>query len=181
MVRIRPGLFLNGCVKVMNEFGVSIEGMKQGKFKGEGFEPKFKDKIVGIAFGYEVQSPIDNASGQATGKRQHHPVWFVKEWGAASPQIFQALVTNEVLKSVIFEFYKKTVKGAEEIYFTIKLTNASISGLRLLKGNDGSTCQMPGASLAGSSKELDLVTLTFQRIDIESKTGKTTASDSWRI
>lgn len=163
------------------EFYVTIEGTKQGKFKGDNKNRASKDKITGLAFGYEVDSPRDPATGHATGRRTHKPVWFVKEWDAASPQIFQALVTNEVLKSVLFEFYQKTPKGTDEIYFTIQLTNATFSTMRLLKGNDGagSTCLVPDATLAGNSKELDVVMLTFQHIEIESKTGKTMAEDDW--
>jgi hypothetical protein len=35
---------------------------------------------------YDVKSPRDAGSGMASGKRTHHPVTFVKEWGAATPQ-----------------------------------------------------------------------------------------------
>src|SRR5438874_4351293 len=34
---------------------------------------------------YEVKSPRDIATGQASGKRQHGSITIVKEWGAASP------------------------------------------------------------------------------------------------
>ena len=34
-----------------------------------------------------IVSPRDSATGQASGKRQHKPVTFVKEWGAATPQL----------------------------------------------------------------------------------------------
>ncbi len=34
-----------------------------------------------------MKGPRDAASGQASGKRQHKPVEFVKEWGAATPQL----------------------------------------------------------------------------------------------
>lgn len=36
---------------------------------------------------YNVKSPRDSASGMASGKRTHHPVTFVKEWGPATPQL----------------------------------------------------------------------------------------------
>ena len=36
---------------------------------------------------YQVVSPRDSASGQATGKRIHKPFTIVKEWGAATPQL----------------------------------------------------------------------------------------------
>src|SRR5262249_1750627 len=80
-------------------FYVSIQGAKQGKFKGEGAHAH-KNVIPAHSFSYEVISPRDVATGQATGKRQHSPVTISKEWGAASPQLFQAAVTNEPLQSV---------------------------------------------------------------------------------
>ena len=36
---------------------------------------------------YEVISPRDLATGQASGKRMHKPMVITKEWGAASPQL----------------------------------------------------------------------------------------------
>ena len=100
-----------------NAFYVSIEGEAQGKFKGEAAFSKFgAGKITGVSFFMETVSPRDVATGQASGKRQHKPIRFTKEWGAASPQIYQALVTNEVLKSVLFEFVRTDSKGAEEVH-----------------------------------------------------------------
>lgn len=64
------------------EFYVSIEGSKQGKFKGESAREAHKGKIGAIGFSHEVASPRDVATGQASGKRQHMPITFVKEWGA---------------------------------------------------------------------------------------------------
>lgn len=45
---------------------------------------------------YNVKSPRDSASGMASGKRTHHPVTFVKEWGAASPQLKAMKPTYDV-------------------------------------------------------------------------------------
>ncbi|MEO6360988.1 MAG: hypothetical protein ABIO43_10505 [Sphingomicrobium sp.] len=36
---------------------------------------------------YSVKSPRDLATGQASGKRTHGPVTFVKEWGPSTPQL----------------------------------------------------------------------------------------------
>jgi type VI secretion system secreted protein Hcp len=148
------------------QFHVTIEGAKQGKFKG--------DKITGLGFSYEVQSPRDQATGQASGKRQHKPIVLTKEWGASTPQIFQALVTNEVLKSVLFEFFHTTTEGVEEVYHTVKLTNATISELR----------QRSGAVPQDDQKDLrnvEDVSFTFAKIEIENKPGKTAASDDWLV
>ncbi len=51
---------------------------------------------------YQVKGPRDSASGQASGKRQHRPVTFVKEWGAATPQLSAIKPTYDI----------KTMKGA---------------------------------------------------------------------
>ena len=51
---------------------------------------------------YQVKGPRDAASGQASGKRQHRPVTFVKEWGAATPQLSAIKPTYNI----------KTLKGA---------------------------------------------------------------------
>jgi hypothetical protein len=36
---------------------------------------------------HTVNAPRDASSGMPTGKRQHNPVVFVKEWGAATPEL----------------------------------------------------------------------------------------------
>ena len=45
---------------------------------------------------YNVKSPRDSASGMASGKRTHHPVTFVKEWGASTPQLSKRTVGYNV-------------------------------------------------------------------------------------
>jgi type VI secretion system secreted protein Hcp len=108
---------------------VSIKGMKQGPFKGEVLQKGFEGKIAGLKFHYDVLSPRDPATGMATGKRQHKPVMITKEWGAASPQLFQALVTNEVLSEVVIDFVSVDPKGVMALSHSIKLTNAGIADI----------------------------------------------------
>ena len=45
---------------------------------------------------YNVKSPRDSASGMASGKRTHHPVTFVKEWGPSTPQLRAMKPTYDV-------------------------------------------------------------------------------------
>ncbi len=47
---------------------------------------------------YTVISPRDSASGQASGKRMHKPITFVKEWGPATPQLSAVKPTYNVKK-----------------------------------------------------------------------------------
>jgi hypothetical protein len=56
------------------------------------------DGAVQQAF-YTVRSPRDSASGMASGKRQHKPVTFVKEWGPATLQLRTMKTTYDVKKN----------------------------------------------------------------------------------
>jgi type VI secretion system secreted protein Hcp len=154
------------------EFYVTVEGVKFGKFSEETSLTAGKGKIAGLAFHYTIQSPRDVATGHASGKRQHQPISFVKEWGAATPQFFQAAVSNEVLKSVLFEFVNINNNGEEYIFHTIKLTNANVSEIEQYIELDDD--QPP------ATRPLEKISLTFQKIEIENKDGKTTAADDWR-
>jgi type VI secretion system secreted protein Hcp len=147
------------------EFYVTIEGTKQGKFKGDNRSKAHKDQITGLAFDYEITSPRDPASGLPTGKRQHKPVTITKRLGAATPQLFQALVTNEVLKSVKIEFEKISSSGKEYVYHRITLTDATISDIH--------------QHAAADTRELEEVSFTFHKIEIENVDGKTIAIDDW--
>lgn len=155
------------------EFYITIEGTKQGKFKGESERESHKAKLAGFFYQSTISSPRDVATGQASGKRRHDPVIIRKKIGAASPQIAQALCSNELLKSVLFEFVRTTKDGKEEIQYTIKLTNATISASRIY---------LPDVSGSGNDQKLDLseeVQFTFQAIDWEHQIARTMASDDW--
>ena len=118
-----------------------------------------------------VLSPRDPATGQASGRRVHSPIVFTKEWGAASPQIYQALVTNEVLTSVVFDFISVLPDGTEGTYFLIHLTDAVVVEVRQYIGS------APGE--AGITRELEDVSLVYQTISLEDKVSGTSVHDSW--
>ena len=94
---------------------------------------------------------------------------FFARGGAASPQIFQALVENEVLRTVLVEFVRTNEEGAEEIYQTIKLSNAFVTEIR----------QYSSVSDKGIGKDLEDISFTFSRIEMSNLPGKTTADDDW--
>ena len=173
------------------DYYLKIEGAKQGKFKGEATRAGQPDWIRGCKFSYQaasprdvatrqasgkrdmatgqasgqVVSPRDVATGQASGKRQHGSIVIVKEWGAASPQIAQAMNAGEVLTSVEMEFVRPGADGADVVYKTLKLTNATIASVRRLPGGNG-----PG---------LEEVSFTFQKIEAKGRDGRTMAMDDW--
>lgn len=172
-------LWIPAQAKAAYEFYVTIEGTKQGKFKGESPRaasvPSFRDKIPGVRFQYSVLSARAAATGQASGKRQHLPVVITKPWGISSPQIFQACVTNELLKSVVIEFVRTNPNGEEYIFQTIRLTNAAIVSIRQYVN-----VANPGEPRAATdTHELEDISFTFQRIEIFNQLGKTMAMDDW--
>lgn len=136
---------------------LTIEGAKQGVFPGAR-----GGAIPGLRFSYGVKSPRDLASGQATGKRQHGPVVVTKMVGTSSPQIFQALITNEALKSVVIDL----PGGEGGIGYTIKLTNASVSEIKQYT-----------EVLNGRATVLEDASFTFQRIEVQDPGTKTMAVD----
>lgn len=161
-VLVSTALALAGASQAQESFYVQVDATKQGILKGEAKSAKRLEWLPGVAFGYKLSSPIDATSGLPTGRMQHGLVSFTKEWGAASPQLFQAIATNEVLKSVLFEFTRVSPEGIAEVYYKVKLTNARVTGFRQFRETR-------------TGPELDSVSLSYQTIEVESIPGKTVA------
>lgn len=161
------------------EFYVTIEGKTQGALKGESPRAAHSAKIAGLSYDHSIVSPRDIATGQPSGKRQHGPITITKEWGPASPQLFQALCTNELLTSVLFEFYKTTPEGVEEVYHKIKLTEATVSKIHYTTGT-GESAGSAKTQASYDTHELEEVSFTYQKIEVESTIGSTMAGDSWK-
>jgi len=170
-------VFISATVaNAANTIMVSVSGLKQGQFKGESTRSQMQDKIEASSFSFEVASPRDAASGLASGRRQYKPLIITKEMGAASPQFLTALTTNEPLKTVTLDFYKTNQNGEEYIYYTIKLTNAIVAGIRQ-HTPDAAGAGGDKHPSAGGSAQLEEISLSFQKIEVESKDGKTMAID----
>ena len=153
----------------------TVTGAKQGAFKGEATQKGREGKIPGVGFSYGLAIPRDAASGQATGKRMHRPVVFTKEWGASSPQFYAAAFSNELLSSVLFEFFATAANGTQIVDHTIKLTNA------IIVESDQSLVLPQSGGPVIDSRDLHVISFTFQKIEITSLTGGTSAADNWNI
>jgi type VI secretion system secreted protein Hcp len=154
---------------------------KQGASKGESTKDKRKDWFPILSFNFEVLSPRDVATGQPSGKRQYKPIRVTKEWGGASPQLMMAVARNEQCDSVWFEFITHLKDGTESVYYTITLTNASVSGVSMYTGDEG----VEGGSSSkhtseADTMELERVAFTFQKIEVNHTIAKTTFLDDWQ-
>jgi type VI secretion system secreted protein Hcp len=126
-----------------------------------------------LAFMQEVTVPYDQTgSGLGAGKVTHSPVTIVKEIDGASPQLFAAAVTNEILRSVTCTFYRQTAQSANHAYFKITLTNAAIVDYK--DAGNGAT----GTAL-GDDRET--IKFTYQKIAIEDLDTNTSATDDWSV
>jgi len=155
------------------EFYITVEGTKTGKFKGESERSEHKDKLPAVYFESAVVSPRDASSGRSSGKRVHEPIIFRKKVGASTPQFANTLVKNEVLKSVLFEFVHTNKEGKEEVVFTIKLSDATVTAQKI---------QLPDVDDLESGRSKDLteeIQLSFKKIEWEHRIGKTLTIDDW--
>lgn len=165
---------------------VKIVGKVQGTFKGEASRIAGNNYIAALRFGYEITSPRDPATGLATGKRQHMPITFTKALDATSPQIFQAMVNNEMLTQVTIEFMTTSTPAVgvgaaagaskELAYYTITLSNASVSDVH--QHMDQAEASVAGGSIV-PLEPMEDVSLPFEQITVTSNVGQTTATDSW--
>jgi type VI secretion system secreted protein Hcp len=147
----------------------TIDAVKQGPIKGDSTAMAHKGQIVVLGMSYEVVSPRDPASGMATGRVQHSPLVITKPLDSASPQLFQAAVTNELLKTVTLQFVRTTGTGQEEVFYTVKLTDVTISDLKTYT---------PGQDGASGERPLEKVSFTYGKIEVQSSSGKVAADDA---
>lgn len=137
---------------------VTVEGVKQGKFKGESLNAKQSNKIEGLKYAYTMTS----GGGLVAGRAQQGVVVITKVMGGASPQIFSAMITGEVLKMVTIEFVRVSSDGSGQIFHTVKLLNAKVTGIQQF--SDGNTVY-------------EEVSFTYQRIEMTNHIANTMASD----
>ncbi len=111
--------------------------------------------------------------GPASGQRVYKPINIVKEWGPASPQIYQALVSKQVLAHVTLQFINTTPQGEEDVSLTVKLSNVTIVGLTRTPHH------RPKKS--SHTYQYEQIALTFEKIMITSSGKKKGFTDNWNL
>ena len=149
-----------------------ITGESQGEIKGSVTQKGRRNTIMVIGFNHEVISPRDIASGLPTGKRQHKSLMITKEIDKSTPLLMSALVNNENLTDVELLFWQPSKTGKEHNFFTIKLTNASIAGIRQEMLNNKYPENM-------QHKEREHISFCYQKIEWIYNKGGITAEDDW--
>jgi type VI secretion system secreted protein Hcp len=155
---------------------LKLKGQKQGEIKGSVTQKGREGTILVFAVDHSIISPRDTASGQATGKRMHKPFKITKEVDKASVPLYSALVANENIPQWELNFWRQKTtgrsSGVEVQYFTIKLTNARVYSVHLVKPNtkDPTLHTLP---------DYEEVEFTYQKIEWTWTDGGITAMDDW--
>jgi type VI secretion system secreted protein Hcp len=151
---------------------MTLSGQKSGAVKGSVTQKGREGSIAIIAMNHEVVSPRDAASGLPTGKRMHKPLSVTMELDQSTPILYNMLTTNENIPTLELKFWRPSVSGVEQQYFTVRLTNANISDIHLVQPNAKNTDTMHLESYLE-------VSFTYQKIQWTWADPSTTAADDW--
>ena len=131
-----------------------------------------EDEILVWSWEHTVTQPTDRASGGSSGTRVHSPVVITKQFDKASPLLYQALCSGEVLPSVVVSFFR--IEGSAEVkYFSITLENAKVTDIRSWMPNFQDSAQ-------AHLQQMEDVSFRFTKIIWENIATSTTSEDDWR-
>jgi len=106
---------------------MTMKAAKLGKIEGSTFNKSKAGWIDILDFEHQLTSPRDPSTGQAAGKVKFGLVKVKKPIDKATPLLYQALATNDLIQEVLFEFYTSGATAAGRKYLDIKLTNAFVA------------------------------------------------------
>jgi type VI secretion system secreted protein Hcp len=105
---------------------MTITGEQQGNIDGSVDAWGHEGTIGVFGLNHLVDAPFSEKTGELTGEPRHHYLAVTKGVDKASVKLYQALLSGERLSDVTVQFYRLSVEGAEEHYYTIVLTDAYI-------------------------------------------------------
>ncbi|AVF36953.1 Hcp family type VI secretion system effector [Rahnella sikkimica] len=99
----------------------------------------------------------------------HQPIIIQKPIDKSSPLLGKAIYENELL-TCIFDFYRTNRFGVSELYYKIKLTEASIKNIRL---------HSPNALRESGGQPVEIIGINYKSITWEHIPGGTSAYSFW--
>lgn len=160
---------------------VTVQGQKQGNITqgtntgqsvGNSYQSGHEDAFLAQAMSCEVMIPRDPQSGQPTGQRVHQASTITKYFDKCSPLLWQALCAGEVLQ-IAMDFFRTSMQGTQEKYFTIKWTDAVLVDGKGYMPN----CLDPNNSSYGN---METWSFTYRKIEWDHDVSGTSGSDDWR-
>lgn len=161
---------------------IQIKGKVQGEITkgaftkesvGNIYQQGHEDQILVQEVEHEISTPTDPQSGQPTGRRVHKPFTFTAPLNKATPMLYQALVNGEMLPEVEVHWYRTSIDGLQEYFFTTLLEDATIVKI---------TTVLPHAQAPESAPYTQLVkvSMAYRKITWVHNHSGTEASDDWR-
>jgi len=110
------------------------------------------------------------------GTKKGQTITITREVDAASPQLFQACISKEVLPKVIFKVYKP---GDPTKYKIVTLEGAIIT--KVVKGVKQPTSAKPNPNThkQNDTSDMENLSFTFTAIKVENIAGSTSTTDDW--
>lgn len=112
-------------------------------------------------------------SGQTAAPRIHKPLIVTKIFDKSSPKLYTSLVTGERLPTCEVHWYRTTVTGEQEHYFTHMFEDAVIIEIETYMPN----CQDPAAA---PFTHLERVHFSYRKITWTHEKASTSGEDDWR-
>ncbi|WP_299492743.1 Hcp family type VI secretion system effector [uncultured Shewanella sp.] len=161
---------------------ISIEGQTQGNITagaftsdsvGDIFVEGHEDEMLVQEFNHVVTVPTDPQSGQPSGQRVHKPFIFTVALNKAVPLMYNALSTGEKLNSVVLNWYRTSIEGKQEHFFSTTLEGATIVDI---------DCHMPHCQdpTQADFTQLVKVSLAYRKIIWDHTSAGTSGADDWR-
>lgn len=161
---------------------ITITGKTQGKITagastaesvGNVFQEGHEDQILVQEVEHMVSVPTDPQSGQPTGQRVHHPFIFTAAMNKATPLLYGALVTGEMLTEVEVMWYRTSTEGIQEYFFSTLLHDATIVSITTVLPHAQDPSKAPFTQLVK-------VAMNYRKIEWHHVLANTAASDDWR-
>jgi len=161
---------------------ISIEGATQGNITqgaftadsvGNIYVEGHEDQILVQEVDHTVTVPTDPQSGQPAGQRVHKAFAFTCGLNKAVPLLYNSLTSGEMLPTVELHWYRTSIEGKQEHFFTTKFEDATIVDIVTV---------LPHAQNPENSDYTQLikVSLAYRKITWEHVTAGTSGSDDWR-
>ena len=161
---------------------IAIEGKTQGNITAGAFTAEsvgniyvqgHEDEMLVQQFEHIVTVPTDPQSGQPSGQRAHRPFKFTVAMNKAVPLLYNALASGEMLPTVELKWYRTSVEGKQEHFFTTALEDATIVNI---------DCKMPHCQDPSKSDYTQLieVSLSYRKISWDHTVAGTSGADDWR-
>lgn len=163
----------------LNSYLSNCTGKKQGKIDGSCTQKGFEKMIRLNSVHSECVAPRDAASGLATGKRRHLPLFIEYDYDRSVPYFYNALTGNETITKLKIEFYSATKIGhrgsgesSHVLTYTIELENAHVSEMSFRQPSTVNPATMQFENYVR-------VGFTFQKITGTWKDGGVGWADDW--